>query len=421
MSIRIHLAEALRPAESEITYLLRVLAINKGTNFDFVFSTDGTHPTIGVDNSATIRIAKNFIERKLNRTQLDQSGYFRFDDHSVDDFSTAFFYLTSMQEIGDDDPDNLGRFKYKNSIQCRHNNVLRNVVQESFDRLAQRLGTAANTKPSSFFLSHDIDTVYGAIREDGFNVLKRGRVDLFLKMIFDLAIAKPAWLNIDQIMKIESEYDCRSTFYWIVNKGKLDDVQVNADYDFTSKPIRKQFDLVKQNGFDIGLHKSLGRDSFENEIRKLGMKPAGNRYHYLKFKIPEGFEALEQSGLSLDSSLGFSDQWGFRNSYGLPYNPYDFKNRRPLSFVEAPLHIMDRTFFTKRMSPAEVEKAIIHFFEANRTNCVLSVLWHNNFFTDFKYKGYLSVYKKILAYIKENNFRTVSQTDIIHNYALPWQ
>jgi hypothetical protein len=421
MSIRIHFAEPIRPVESEITYLLGILAVNKRISFEFVFSTEGSHPTVGLTDSSTIRVSTPFLERSFDRSQLDKSGCFRFPDQSIDDISTSFFYLTCMQEIADNDPDNLGRFKYRNSAQFQHNTILRNIVQECFDRLAQRLGIVADARPSSFFLSHDIDSVYGAIKEDGFNVIKKGRIDLFIQMLFNLAMSKPEWLNIDKIMAIESEYDCRSTFYWIVNKGKIDNIQVNADYAFSSKAIQKQFSLVSQNGFDTGLHKSLGEESFKSELGKLGIKPAGNRYHYLKFKLQEGFEAVEESGLGLDASLGFSEQWGFRNCYGLPYNPYNFKNRRPFSFVEAPLHIMDRTFFNRRMPLESIEKEIIDFFEANRTNCVMSVLWHNNFFTDYKYKGYLAVYKKILSYIKDNNFKTVSQTEIIQNYALPWQ
>ena len=80
---------------------------------------------------------------------------------------------------------------------------------------------------------------------------------------------------------------------------------------------------------------------------------------------------------------------------------------------------MDRTFFQyKKQSPSEAGKGILDFFEKNRANCVLSILWHNNFFTDFKFKGYLALYKQILAYISDNNLRTISTQEIIQQYAI---
>ena len=37
--------------------------------------------------------------------------------------------------------------------------------------------------------------VNGAIFEDGFYVLKKGRIDLFLRMLFNIAMGRHEWLN----------------------------------------------------------------------------------------------------------------------------------------------------------------------------------------------------------------------------------
>jgi hypothetical protein len=80
---------------------------------------------------------------------------------------------------------------------------------------------------------------------------------------------------------------------------------------------------------------------------------------------------------------------------------------------------MDRTFFQyTKQTPEEAGDAIFEFFEKNSTNCVLSILWHNNFFTDYKFKGYLDLYKRILTYISDNNFRTISGREVIQQYAI---
>jgi hypothetical protein len=176
---------------------------------------------------------------------------------------------------------------------------------------------------------------------------------------------------------------------------------------------------VEIAGSENGLHKSISAETFKQEIAKFGATPLGNRYHYLKYNLPEGFESLEGTGLKLDASLGFAEEIGFRNSYGLPYNPYNFKTREPFNFVEAPLHVMDRTYFQyKKLSPADAWLDLLDFFERNRENCVLSILWHNNFFSNYKFKGYMELYKKILMYIVENQFKTLTQKEIIDQYSI---
>jgi hypothetical protein len=417
----IHISPDVSDRLPEINYLLKILAINCQETIAVTVSNDKSAPVIGRNPESTVQTSDNFGIRKVPLDyQFNNAGIIELEGGVPDYLSTAFLYLTAVQEHNDPDPDGLGRFKYKNSLQAKFRNVEKNLVQHCFDQLVPKLGLKKERRPSSFFLSHDIDTVNGAILEDGFHVLKRGRIDLFLKLLFNVALSKPDWLNIDEIMKLESLHDCRSVFYWIVNKGNIDRIQKNADYDFSDSRIQQLKSLVASRNFENGLHKSLAQDSFREEIQKFGSFPVGNRFHYLKFSLPKAFHDLDEAGLKLDSSLGFSERWGFRNNYGLPFNPFNFEARCPFKFVEVPLHIMDRTFFSQRLDIGAVEKHIMDFFDAHRQDCVLSVLWHNNFFTGYKYKGYLSVYKKILAYIRDNSFKTVSQDEIIKNYGISW-
>jgi hypothetical protein len=406
--------------KDEIIYLFKIFGVNKKTTIEVVLTEDRSAPSIGRTPDHTFQVSENFINRKLSARQLNNNCLFELENRTPDYISSAFFFLTSWQEHNDTSPDSLGRFQYKSSYQSRFNNAGDNLVQHCFDKIASTLGIKHNPEKSTFFLSHDIDSVYGSILEDGFYVLKKGRVDIFLRFLFKVAMGKPEWLNMDQIMKIESMFDCRSTFFWIVNKGRINARSENADYHFQSPSIQRQFKKTETNGFENGIHKSISDETFDEEIKKYGATPLANRYHYLKFNLPRGYTAVERAGLKLDASLGFSECWGFRNSYGLPFNPFNFHSKQPYAFVEAPLHIMDRTFFSRKMEIGAVDKEIFNFFEKNKTDCVLSVLWHNNFFSDFKYNGYLPLYKKILQYIKEHNFGTIGQQEIIKKYSISW-
>jgi hypothetical protein len=421
--VTFHINESAKAFEPEIRYTLSLWATSQNEEIAYA-ATRNNARSIGIEPEADIRISPTFTgtasaSRRHPFIHLDGTPSDQFNAKTIDLLGSAFQMVNALQEYSPTEYDELNRYQFKSSYQHRLNNVNDNLVQHCFNAISDSLELSRSQKATRFFLSHDIDIVYGAILEDGNNVIRKGRIDLFLKMLFNLAMARPEWLNMDKIMALESAHDCKSIFFWIVNKGRINSREENADYKFQSQAIQRHYAAVDAAGFENGLHKSLSPDSFREEFTKYGNVPYANRYHFLKFSLPDAWHAIDSSGLRLDASLGFSAEMGFRNSYGLPFTPYNFDERRPFSFVEAPLHIMDRTFFQyKKQSPAEAGRAIMEFFEKNRTNCVLSILWHNNFFTDYKFKGYLALYKQILAYISDNNFRTISAQEIIQQYAI---
>lgn len=420
--IPFYLTDAARQHEPEIRYVLDLWSINQSQPIRFQTSRDGAF-TIGTQPVDHLRIGPEFSgpmspTRTSPYVTIDGAASDHFEPRTTDLLASAFQMVNALQEYNTSAIDDLNRYQYQASYQYRLNVTGDNLVQRCFDAISQRLNLQPKSIPTRFFLSHDIDIVYGAILEDGFHVIKKGRFDIFLRMLFTVALGRPEWLNMDKIMKLESAHDCKSIFFWIVNKGRINAREENADYNLKSRPIQKHFRNVESQGFENGLHKSLNRESFREEFAKYGNVPYANRYHFLKFRLPDAWHDIDSSGLKLDASLGYSAQMGFRNSYGLPFSPYNFASRQPFTFVETPLHIMDRTFYQyTKQTPEEAGKAIFEFFETNRTNCVLSVLWHNNFFTDFKFKGYLDLYKRILAYISDNNFRTISALEVIEQYA----
>jgi hypothetical protein len=236
-------------------------------------------------------------------------------------------------------------------------------------------------------------------------------------IIFANLLLRPQWLNMDKIMKIEDEFGFKSTFYWLVNKGRTKDGFKNSDYAIGSKHVQNQIECVQKKGWENGLHKSISDDSFVTEMNKLGFMPLGNRYHFLKFNIHANFKDIESAGLKFDGSLGFAEEMGFRNSYGLPYKPYNFETQKAYQFVECPLHIMDTTLHGyQKVSADEAFRKITAFMESNSNDAVFSVLWHNNYFTDYKYGDYFKLYKKLLQYFVDSKYECITQSQMIEDY-----
>jgi hypothetical protein len=425
-SIEVYIDDTISECEPELKYIIEVFSFNENFSIDYVkvknIKTIVITDNIEGDIIINKQIFANTVDFKF-KNNCNNEGYVLNVKGEIDFLGTAFYLLTCAQELDKSKVDKFGRFPYAESIQKQLGNIEKNIVQNCFDRLVENVTKLkhvfTNKTRSKIFVSHDVDTVNGALMQDGFYALKKFDIASMFKIMFANVLQNPQWLNMDLIMKIESEYDFKSTFYWLVNKGLSPDGVKNSDYNIHSKSVRKCIESVTQKGWENGLHKSDSDDNFQEEISKLQLEVVGNRYHFLKFHPHINFRKLEASNLKFDSSLGFAEEVGFRNNYGLPYRPFDFENRRAFNFIECPLMIMDTTLHGyQKINADEAFKKIISFVDTNSENCVLSMLWHNNYFTDFKYGSYYKLYKKLLAYFVENKFDCITQQQIIDKYLL---
>ena len=230
---------------------------------------------------------------------------------------------------------------------------------------------------------------------------------------------KPHWKNIDKILRINDLFDMRSTFFWLVNNGSGKSGVKNADYKINNEKILLN-KVVDHKGFN-GLHKSASDMGLDDELKKGGFNSPICRYHYLKFSIKNDWESISNSLIELDSSLGFAEQYGFRNSYGKSFQPFNIDKNKPYNFIETPLNFMDTTFDKYMNIPVEtIADTVINFYLENSENCDLSLLWHNTYFTDFKYKSFIHEYKKIIEFIYENKIECVHADSLIHDNKLTW-
>ena len=178
------------------------------------------------------------------------------------------------------------------------------------------------------------------------------------------------WKNIDKIIKINDIYDIKSTFFWLVNRGKSKNGIENADYNISD--VEDLIKLVNESNNVNGLHKSSFEMSIDEELKKGKFENKYNRYHYLKFFPHKHYKEISNSSLNFDSSLGFAEQCGFRNSYGKSFQPFDIKNEKPYNFIETPLQLMDRTFHKYMdVEVYNIGDKIINMYQQNPKNCIV--------------------------------------------------
>jgi peptidoglycan/xylan/chitin deacetylase (PgdA/CDA1 family) len=409
----------------EVKWILAIFSTYSGVKIDY--SSDNENSIyINEYQDATIRLSSDFFKRiyaenngisNLPNNELNIC----FEDGSIDIFSTAFYFLNCLWEL---DPsckrDHWGRSEFADSIWQKHGYKSPfTKVNQLFDLLAVKLNIEINKKKASVFLSHDIDVVYGACLQDGFAMLKKGRIFQVVKLLFEHLFRGPQWFNFRKIALLEKKFGMTSTFFWLSKRGKVLGIGWNADYNIRSKAIVKELNWLKEKGFSNGIHKSISSSTFQEEISELGIVPVANRYHYLKFSFDQLKNQMNDSGLQIDASLGYAQVMGYRNGYSLPFIPFDLVKRKPCSFLEVPLCIMDGTLSTyQKLSGEKAFDDIKEFLETHSQNSVISILWHNSHFTNYKYKGYPLVYKKCLEFSSQKKWKSISLNELIKTFVI---
>jgi len=176
---------------------------------------------------------------------------------------------------------------------------------------------------------------------------------------------------------------CRSTFFVVAVHHH------RRDPNYALAEIAAQIKDAANRGFSVELHGSYTsiiekralNDEAQDLQRLTEKKTLGSRQHWGRFDEQEKlFQAIEEAGLSFDSSLGFLDTVGFRNGACFAFPPYDFKNEEPYNFLEIPMAIMDGSLVelsrTSGVDPQILAERVLN--ESRRRGWGgISILWHN--------------------------------------------
>jgi peptidoglycan/xylan/chitin deacetylase (PgdA/CDA1 family) len=426
--------EQNQPFSAPIKWVFALIGANKNVVFNFINTIENADLIVSNASNSDVFLDLEFYNA-IDKNDFNVKNPFYTEGspfelkikNSKKDYLAAIFYLVNcLQEYNATALDVHGRYQFSASWQAQTGTITQNVVQQIINLVLENQPKlrhlASKSRESCVFLTHDIDGLYNAWKTEGLWAAKNFRLDKILHLLYLEAIRRPAWFNIDDILKLHSEYDVRSTFFFLTEKGRNTEGVTHADYDVSSNKIQQLFTRIKAHKSEIGLHKSaLIHSDFNAELNKLplnGIK--SNRYHFLKFQLPEAWQMMEKSGVDLDASLGFAEQFGFRNSYGLPFLPYNFEEKKAMNLIVTPLNIMDGTMeYYMEMSSSEVAKTTINFMENNPKDAILSILWHNREFAPFRFEAYLGIYKEILTYLHESKMRTMTASEIVQEFSHP--
>lgn len=392
-----------------------------------------------------------------------------FIGHDI--LASAFFFLSNWQEHVFMRRHSLPRYPYSQSLQNALGISRFPVVNYYFDILKTAVEQACRLQltpgsgsghPLMLCLTHDIDSCRSGWRQDAFHQLRRGRLSQAGAILYRRLRGQDTWDNLPEILEIERAMGATSSFYFIARHNRVylrpatatpavapdatgepaknsaeplyrespaavlrgySRVERNADYRISDEGIQRNMQAIEAAGSEVGVHGAFGAhlnaDRLRSEIQAIGRPVAGGRFHFLQFDVTRSFDVLEAAGLCYDSTLGFAEEIGFRNGIAHPFRPYNLRKDRPHNIVEIPLAIMDTTFRVYQKTPHdEILPQIVSLLdEAARFGGCLTILWHNNYFSPYKFAGWAQLYRQILEEGRKRRGRLLHAAAVYQEWA----
>ena len=259
-------------------------------------------------------------------------------------------------------------------------------------------------------LTHDVDyikkTLPLRVKQSifcGFNLVRsilsfrmcRAR-DAALQAMRFLFAGGDYW-QFDKIVVLEHRYGARSQWNIYGGKGGLfrspKELLLDPSYLATQPKMKQVLRELNREGHTIGLHQSFDswNDSQPMEVEKKRVEQAASssvrscRQHWLRFSLRDTWRAQEAAGFTLDTTLGFNDRVGFRNSAALRMPAwFNSENRQSTSLEVLPMVLMDSHLFDYgRMSAADRKSVILAVLdELAFVGGEATVIWHQRVFHD---------------------------------------
>ncbi len=272
----------------------------------------------------------------------------RYAKFSFDLIANVFFHLACLEDKLNEDKSLSGEadietetlfakyvdYPYVNRLFWILDNVIFDLVNKKKESFVLKKELWPRAENFAAGLSHNVNRLQKWSVKD---IFRSTLTDLLMfykfKHLFSNLMSKIRYIitnieeywTFDTIYEIENKYKVHSTFFWGVEKEKLDGV----DYDISDSDVIEEMRKQQEAGDEIALlatQKSSKADNLGKEQQSLEkIVPNNNigvRHNHYAFdhKFTENYH--NNYGFHYDSTIKLPDQNGFKNGIGYPYYSY---------------------------------------------------------------------------------------------------
>lgn len=339
---------------------------------------------------------------------------------SFDLFAAVFYMLSRYEEYFDDDRDQHGRLKPQNHI-FYDKALHRPVVNEWLEMLRRRLNdifpALQLARPAYEFIpTVDVDNGY-AFRGKPFakklssvagSVLKGNMPEARHKIKVWRGLAKDHFDRYGWQKQVCLRYQVTPWYFMLCSTGSAYDHNI----PYTSREYRLLVEELKTFG-QVGLHPSYhtmemtGKEGMGGLTEIEGMalevimrEPVKHsRQHFLRFRTPETFRELLETGISCDWSMGYPGMVSFRSGAAFRYEWFDLPAESATTLEMIPLACLDVTFMSYMKTGKEEALRMMQETAAmiRATGGIMVTVWHDRNFSDSPYgKDWSDVWEKMI-------------------------
>lgn len=337
-----------------------------------------------------------------------------------DIFAAAFYMLSRYEEYLPHNKDKHGRFKPEDSVAAQFSFLQQPVVDEwvhHFGKLLQsKHQIQLRKKEFEFVPTYDLDLAWqykykglkrtmAGIAKD-LMLLKLGSVVHRIMVLSGLR--KDAFQNFEDLKILHQNLGLNPLLFVLLGQHGAFDKNTNPHFSVFQQLIKN---LAKQ--YNIGIHPSYASDSDAGKIQAeqqllatiINKTITQSRQHYIKFSLPNTYEALLQLGIQHDYSMGYAARNGFRAGTSNTFHWYHLPNETATNLAIHPFAFMDATalFYQKQNHKAIYLEWMLLWQAVKKVNGTFISIAHNHLMGRFEQdKSFATCYKRILKDCKQD-------------------
>ncbi len=199
-------------------------------------------------------------------------------------------------------------------------------------------------------------------------------------------------------------------FFFLINR------KTRHDSRHTHK-TKEYADLIKkisESGIETGIHPSYSsyrdKEMIQEEISLLEkmskVKVTNSRMHFLKYRLPDTFEYLNEAGISDDYTICPIHHTGYKSYMARPYKWFDLSKNMISRLTLHPTMVMDRGLQKyMQLNPDDAWLEIKSLIDLTRSyKGVFTILFHNDSLSETgEWKGWKMVFENTILYLSGKN------------------